>query len=182
MPWASDFLPHEIEDMKHKLSDIWKKKNKIYWIGTIGDGLFGNINQIDSFRMACVENDIIFIHNDPWINGLDSEKCSDLISTSFMSPAIVGQWQQDKGYIPCRIFISITNGQMGITNSLRTYELFEKKIVYNSDTYQLFYDAKKKLDTWNLEDQYELMDIIKEKHTYINRIHVLLDLLNMTTK
>ena len=41
--------------------------------------------------------------------------------------------------------------------------------------YQLFYDAKKRLETLKIEEIYELMDLVKEKHTYINRINTLLD-------
>ena len=68
---------------------------------------------------------------------------------------------------------------MGITNSERVNELFENKLVYNPDTYQLFYDAKKRLQTMNFLELFELMDLVKAKHTYINRIYTLLDFLNL---
>jgi hypothetical protein len=178
MPWASDLLPFEIDEMKKKLPNITKIR-AIHWIGTLVSGEFGNVDQVGPFKQACLENNIVFIHNDPWIKGLNRNECTKRISTSYLAPAIVGKWQLDNGYIPCRIFNNISCGQMGMTNSFRTYELFDYKILYNSDTYKLFYDAKNRLVTWTLEDQYELMDIVKEKHTYLNRIETLLNLFKL---
>ena len=100
-------------------------------------------------------------------------------ANSFLAPAIVGKWQGERGYIPCRIFINIAAGQLGVTNSRRVYELFDQKIVYNTDTYQLFSDALERLRTWSLEDQYALMDVVKNKHTYLNRIETILNFLRI---
>ena len=55
----------------------------------------------------------------------------------------------------------------------------KKKIVYNPDSYALFYDASERLRSVTLEDIYELMDIVKTKHTYINRVHTILDFLKV---
>ena len=176
MPWATDLLPDEIDQMKKNVTTL-KKEKKVYWIGTIGDGRFGNINQLTPFMKACKENEIEFIHIGPGNASL--EKSKELLSHSYLAPTIVGKWQQDKNYIPCRIFKNISYGQMGVTNSYRVYELFDKKIVYNADTYHLFYDAKRRLATLTLADIYELMDVVKNKHTYINRIHTLLDFLEI---
>ena len=180
-PWASDFLPYEIEKMK-KLVGKKIKENTIYWIGTIGGKLYGNEDQINEFKRACDENNIEFKHLDPWSKGRSRAECTRMLTSAYLSPAIVGKWQQENGYIPCRIFINICCGQMGVTNSYRVYELFEKKIVYNPDCYQLFYAAKKREAAWTLENQHELMDFIKENHTYINRIKTLLEFMSLTNK
>ncbi len=68
---------------------------------------------------------------------------------------------------------------MGVTNSRHVFELFENKIVYNPDTYQLFYDAKNKAETMTIDEQFELMDLVKTKHTYLNRVETLLNFLNL---
>lgn len=99
-----------------------------------------------------------------------------------MAPAIVGSWQKSVGYIPCRIFKNISYGQMGITNSQTVFDLFEGKIVYNSNTLKLFYEAEKKLKELNYEDIYKLMDFVKQNHTYLNRIKVLIDCLEYLQK
>lgn len=177
MPWGTDLLPHEIDTIKARLPQFLKK-SEVCWVGTIGGELFGNIHQISPFQRACAENNIQFKHN----THINPEEAQALISHSYMAPAIVGKWQQEVGYIPCRIFKNISYGHMGITNSETVYELFDKKIVYNPDTYQLFYDAKKRLETFTIEELYELMDVVKSKHTYINRIAVLLDFIDLVEK
>lgn len=175
MPWASHLFPHEIEHNKQNLVET-KKERAIYWIGTIGEGVFGNCTEINPFRAACQENNIAFIGVQPSGTGIDEERHQRLISLSYLAPAIVGEWQKRVGYIPCRIFKNISFGQLGVTNSYRVYELFERKIVYNPNPYELFYDAQARSNT---EEIYELMDFVKTKHTYINRIQTVLQFLNL---
>jgi hypothetical protein len=141
----------------------------------VGEGKFGNKEQLMPFIQACKENGIAFTVK----HYVPSDEHKKIIGSSFMAPAIVGKWQEEQGYIPCRIFKNISYGKMGVTNSRHVFELFEQKIVYNPDTYQLFYDAKTKLETMRLDELYELMDFVKLKHTYLNRIATLLDFLNL---
>jgi hypothetical protein len=176
MPWATDLLPDEIEALKDTLKDtlsLTTSTNQVFWIGTIGAGKFGNIDQLTPFRRACEENGISFIQKGT-ISRTDHIAC---IRSSYIAPAIVGAWQEEQGYIPCRLFKNISYGKMGVTNSRHAYELFEKKIVYNPDTYQLFYDAKERFKTLTLEEAIALMDFVKTKHTFVQRIQMLLDFL-----
>ncbi len=172
MPWATDLLPHEIDEIMLKIPHI-RKSSTVYWIGTIGGGYFGNEHQIDPFINACKENRCNFVRS----SNVSFEENKRLVLESYMAPAIVGEWQAKVGYIPCRIFKNISYGKMGITNSKRVFELFEGKVVYNSDTYALFSDAKKRLESMKIEDLYDLMNFVKTKHTYINRIQTLLTFL-----
>ena len=168
LPWATDLLPHEIDAMKKYA--LHKKDLAVNWIGTIGGGFFGNKNEIEGFKKACQENDIIFkgsMH-------IAADKNIELIQKSYLAPALQGAWQCEKGYIPCRIFKNISYGQWGITNNKTVYDLFEGKIIYNSDTYQLFYDAQAYIAHASIHELYELMDFVKNNHTYINRIETLL--------
>ncbi len=172
--WATDLLPHEINNIKQKVPQQLKKQKlsrTIYWVGTIGDGLFGNIHQLNPFKKACKEQNIAFEHR---INVGDEEH-QRLIQASYLAPTIVGGHQQKRGNVVCRIFKNISYGQLGVTNSQAIYELFKKKIVYNPNTYQLFFDAQKRLATITPENIYELMDYVRDHHTYINRIRTILD-------
>lgn len=174
MPWATDLLPHEIDAIKKEIPHMRRNKN-IWWVGTIGGGEFGNINQLEPFQKACAESRKRFrsaMHK-------SVEDTIKDIQHSYMAPAIVGAWQQKVGYIPCRIFKNISYGQMGVTNSRHVYELFKKKIVYNPDTYQLFYDAKKRTENMSQAELFELMDFVRDKHTYVNRIETLVSFLNL---
>jgi hypothetical protein len=177
MPWATDLLPNEIEEIKQQLPTIMKEKC-VYWIGTIGGGRFGNKTTLAPFIQACEENGIKFTQAGAATRVAGTDSIA-LTRVSYIAPAIVGEWQKSVGYIPCRIFKNISYGQMGVTNSKRVHELFEGKIVYNPDTHQLFYDAQKRLETTSLEDIYALMDIVKTKHTYLNRVQQLLDFVQL---
>ncbi|HEY2809983.1 MAG TPA: glycosyltransferase family A protein [Rhabdochlamydiaceae bacterium] len=173
MPWATDLLPYEIDAIKTSIpSQIVVQQAA--WVGTIGGGKFGNVDQLKPFIRACEENAIPFIAKQQ----MTREEHMQMLSSSYLAPAIVGQWQQEQGYIPCRIFKNISYGKMGITNSRHVWELFEKKIVYNPDTYQLFYDAQKKMETLTHKELFSLMDCVKTKHTYIQRGKLLLDFLH----
>jgi hypothetical protein len=168
LPWATDLLPYEIEACKASMTG--KKDYKVTWIGTIGGGFFGNRNEIMGFEKACQENNIFF---EKYTN-VSTDKNIELIQKSYLAPALQGAWQCEKGYIPCRIFKNISYGQWGITNNKTVYDLFDGRIIYNPDTYQLFYDAQDYIKVADINELYELMDFVKNNHTYINRIKTLL--------
>ena len=176
MPWATDLLPQEI-DANKPATPFNYQSNRIAWVGSIGGERFGNINEIAPFKAACHENEIYFDH----ACNRSVEDNIALVKNSYMAPTLVGTWQHEVGYVPCRIFKNISYGQFGLTNSPRVYELFEHKIVHNNDTRQLFYDAKTRLESLLLSELHGLMDFVKEKHTYINRINTLLDFISKTT-
>ena len=180
MPWATDLLPYEIESIKEKMLERSETKKKVVtFIGFVGGGSFGNSSNVEPFQRACEENGMPFVATGLYTSGIISiEENISSIYNSYMAPAIQGEWQCEKGYIPCRIFKNISYGALGITNSKTVWELFNKKIVYNADTYQLFFDACDRVNIITLEEQFELMDFVKEKHTYLNRIEHLLCFLN----
>ena len=177
MPWATDLLPHEIENNKKKITNIKKNKNATF-IGTITAGVpFDNNKQIEPFRRACREHGITFQQEGSCNRSMnDNIQC---VQQALLAPSLQGWWQCRQGYIPCRIFKNISYGAMPITNSKTVYDLFDKKIIYHADPYQLGLEAIKRLQTWTLEDQYALMDLVKEKHTYLNRIESLFQFFEM---
>jgi hypothetical protein len=174
MPWATDLLPDDIEKVKKNLPSV-PIINKVFWVGTVGEGTFGNRTELNPFIAACQENGLEFVQQ----THLEQQDHIQLIQQSYMAPTIAGSWQKSVDYVPCRIFKNVSYGKMGITNSRIVNELFEGRIVYNPDTRQLFYDAKKRMETLTLEEIYELMDFVKTKHTYINRIQLMLSFLEL---
>lgn len=172
MPWATDILPYQIEENKEIIKNI-EKENNIYYVGSIGGGIFGNIDQIIPFQDACKEYRLNFIN----LKNINFKDHVSYIQKSFCAPSIVGRWQQQVGYIPCRVLKNVSYGQYPVTNSREINNFFHGKAIYNEDTYQLVYDSKEQLPLISQEELLELMDFIKEKHTYINRIESLLDFL-----
>lgn len=169
MPWATDLLPYEIDEIKQTCTRN-KKQQMVNWVGTVGGGIFGNEPEIEGFKRGCSENNIAFRR----VVNVSIDETINLIKDSYMAPAIQGAWQCEKGYISCRIFKNISYGQWGITNNKTVYDLFKGKIIYNPDTYQLFYDAKTYINNTSVSELYELMDFVRDNHTYINRIEMLL--------
>lgn len=181
--WATDLLPEEIKE-----ENIDRKYEKcIYWCGSYDR----NSNPaLKKFIEEAERNGISFKINSPWNNPLSYEKVQELAMKSFMSPDIrcsrgdpnkvrlgeTGTCHKQIGYIPCRVLKAISYGLLGITNSKHVWELLDKKVVYNDDEGQLFYDALKEIN--NKELIREQMKIVKERHTYINRINDLLKVLH----
>jgi hypothetical protein len=174
-PWATDLLPFEIDQMKEKLKMHVPKKQACY-LGTISSGGPGeNASQILPFLNEADQNGFMIITNDPWSRPLSPSVYQQLTQDSLLAPAIQGREQLLRGYIPCRIFKNISYGCLGITNSPTVYELFGRKIVYDSNSETLFYKALGALKTHTMEAQFELMDFIRDHHTYIQRAEALLE-------
>ena len=179
--WATDLLPEEIKE-----ENIYIPKEKtIYWFGSANHT---NTHEIRLFYDECIKNDIKFITNNPWTNPKSFEEVQELTMKSYMSPDFrssgdpgkirlgeTGTCHKQIGYIACRMLKSISYGHLGITNSRHTYELLDKTVIYNENESQLFYDAQKQLNNYNLIK--EQMTIVREKHTYLNRIMDLLSVL-----
>ena len=180
MPWATDLLPHEIDEVKKQISTKKPKQNIATFVGSISQGHFGNKAQVNSFSAACKEHGITFQHGG--VNSRTMEENITLVQNALLAPALQGLWQCEKGYIPCRIFKNISYGALGLTNSKTVYELLDRKIVFNENPYHLCHDAFKKLQNWSIENQYELMDLVRDKHTYLNRIELLFSFFEMVTE
>lgn len=180
MPWATDLLPHEIDAVKEKLKTGITKNNLASFVGSMSTGIYGNKNQIQAFSRAVQEHGITFKHGG--VNSRSMEDNIRIVQEALLAPALQGSWQCEKGYIPCRIFKNISYGAIGITNSKTVYELFDKKIIYAANCYQLGKLSVQALKEWTIEKQFELMDIVRNEHTYIKRIEQLFSFFDMATK
>lgn len=169
--WMTDLLPSEIDENIEYVKKNFKKQRKVAcMVGSIlMDKKFGNINQIIKYLIECKKNNI----NYELYEHIYAEKHRELIRETLYTFTIVSKWQKEKEYIPCRIFKNISYGGFGITNSKIVYNLFNKKICYNENESELFYDSVKYINNIKLEEQIELMKEVKEKYTYINLINVI---------
>ncbi len=169
-PWATDLLPHEIDIDWASLS----RESASYWIGTIGDGQFGNIHELEGFRRACQERGVNFVPR----ASVARDTHIDLIQRSYLAPAITGTWQRSQGYVPCRIFKNISYGQLGMTNSEAVNDIFEGRLVVNPDTHQLFADGEEALRAPGAGARVrELMQTVRDTHTFVHRITTILEVL-----
>lgn len=182
--WATDLFPEQID-----FNDMYIPKEKYFFFaGTIGGGQGGpkdcltappeydNLVYLNPFIQACEENGIEFRYNCPWISPQTFEEQRAIIQKSYLAPDVRHRAFKEWGYIPCRTFKNISYGQLGITNSKPVYEFFDGNLIYNEDTYQLFFDAEKERE--NYEMIRSQMLFVKENHTYINRVKELLEVVN----
>ena len=176
MPWATDILPHEIDvNIVKLLKNEIQCNNKVNYVGILTD--WYHIPHWDEVKKFCNENNIEYQYS----SDISSEKNMEIIQTSLVAPAVQCDWQVAHGYIPCRIFKNISYGKMGLTNSKIVYELFSKKIFYHPDICELMkigLDFEKNDVEHKKEIVIPLMEYVKEKHTYLNRIQVIFDTFN----
>lgn len=171
-PWATDLLPDEI------ITDYEDNYSKLVsWVGTISAcEKFGNINQIAPVVESFTEKGYNFSNVDPWSEPVSNEKHRSLIKSSEVAPAIVGHWQKENDYIPCRIFKNITYGKIGMTNSVISSKIFGDSVLYGdgkdlAEKYlALSLDQKKKMFK-------ESASLVKNEHTFINRINSILEVM-----
>jgi hypothetical protein len=181
--WATDLLPNEIVE-----DNIYANRhNKIYWFGSSNHM---NTKEIAFFAEECTQHGIEFLVNDPWQNPLPFETVQEYTMKSFMAPDFrssgdprkialgeTGTCHKQNGYIACRLLKSISYGHLGITNSKHAYELLERTPIYNDDEKQLFHDALEHIKDYDLMKKQ--MSVVREKHTFLNRIADLLNVLAM---
>ena len=116
----------------------------------------------------------------PWASPISFEDNSRLVNESYISPTIQGPWQIENRYIPCRIFKNISYGHYGYTNSEAVNDIFEGSLIYDRDPVNLFNKIiEKKNDPNHINELKFLMNEVKEKHTYINRIKLIIECISV---
>ncbi len=170
--WATHLLPNQIN-----FDDIYfPRQNKIYFCGNLTpNGRCENLSSFMPFIYECEKNNIEFIHNDPFQKPLSSFEVEMRTKNSLLGVDIRGPEHLKNGYVPCRVFKSISFGHLGITNSQNVYEELEGNCIHNSDTAELFYDSFWMRFDYNFIKTSMLY--VKENHTYINRINSILKIL-----
>ena len=177
IPWATNLLPEEIDKNMNLVKRGVKYEISSYFCGSVWHT---NQKEIDSWKRICNKHDLKFICN----REKDEDIHQSSIRKSLIAPAIQGETQRESSnfyYIPCRIFKNISYGAMPITNNIGVYDFFKDYfILYDSDLESLF---KKSIDEREEEKKnplvykkkmLKLMNYVKNNHTYLNRIEMLI--------
>jgi hypothetical protein len=170
--WATDLLPYEIRENMAKAQLLNERSRSIHWVGTMArDSVHENASELNAFAMGAKLGGMnVYVHGADGTVSI-SENIR-LVQESYMAPAIVGPWQRDVGYIPCRIFKNISYGHFGVTNSEAVDWLFQGRLLrVNSDI--MFEYAQARLRKKSLDELHSLMNYVAENHTYLNRIEQL---------
>lgn len=180
MYWATDLLPEEIDNNIRDIN-INIPDREINFIGSV-------TNKWQQFYNVCIQNGLRFNHFGATFNIHSTQNVSitdnmRLIKRSFIAPALQDDEQVRKQYIPCRIFKNISYGKMGITNNRIVNELFDNRLIYETDLNELF---KKGIEFEENPKKQEiiigLMEYVRDNHTYVNRVNTIINYVNEYTK
>ena len=172
--WGTNLLPNEIEENIKNIELINNDKNEnCCHVGSLSGPWTKPWTLLANYFK---EYEIGFSH----YHNLSDIEHINVIQNSLFAPAVQFKWQVDKEYIPCRIFKNISYGKMGITNNKAVNNIFDNELIYDTDLKKLakkciiFDKLPKKL---KIEKIVKLMNIVKEKHTYVSKINYILDFL-----
>jgi len=165
--WATDLLPDEIDENDFCQFDSSKKH--INYVGSLYDeGLefaqeFGSIAHEQGKELRLYR-------------GVSDEDNRSLIRDSYICPDFRNYHHIKVGYIPCRIFKTISYGQIVGTNSINVKRVFGDYVVFGSDPKQLYENMVESFYNKKI-NMTEAISFIKNNHTYINRANTILKLL-----
>jgi len=170
--WATNLLPEEF-----KKEDMYLERERaIYFSGSISsNGVCENYSNWLPFLKACNENQVRFIHNDPWQNPISTQDVIANTQKSLLGIDIRGPEHLKQQLLTCRVFKNISYGHLGLTNSKAVYEELDGNCIYNENTEELFFDGIRNKDNYRLISSG--MKLVQENHTYVNRIGSLLSIL-----
>lgn len=166
--WGTDLLPHEIE--ANKPLKAFNSESRVFnYVGSLDTA---KVDSITNFVKACRENGIEY-HQYGGFSGGPVVSIADhvrLIKESYMTPAFQATGEIEHGWISDRLIKNISYGQMGITCSKFVNDFFGSRLIFNTDAYRLFYDAKERLQSMPVKELHDLMDEVAKNHTYLNGI------------
>lgn len=180
--WGTDIFPEDIQRNIDNLPEISKKINPsiFNFVGHMTEPWIIVYRACQSINMQFIKYGATFNQNHP--NNKSIEENINLIQTSSISPAFQQPLQLEIKYIPCRIFKNISYGRMGITNNPIVNELFDNRLIYSDNIIECmnkgfaFEKNPNKLTVVK-----DLMEYVRDNHTYIQRIESMKIFINKYT-
>jgi hypothetical protein len=176
--WATDLLPDEIESYQEILYD--KNKECVNYVGSLSNEYLQDFTQIIRLNGKLFKNygGYSGIRSSKTDFGfIDDDESIELIRKSYLNFDLRPQVHLDNGYIPCRIFKTLSYGCWIGTNSEKVLKFFDGRITANSDLISLYEQTEKASKVSTSEILKDNQNYISKKHTYINRINSLLSVL-----
>ena len=161
--WGSSI---EEKDFQKPVSFL---KNKLYFeffVGSIWNNELnqGNFEIIDEYRNLCKSKNVTFVH----CKHIPEKYYSSYIKYSRYGISIVGTWQKNHGYTPCRVFKAIASGKLGMINSNLSMKIYDY-ILGNNNLSKLI-ENYEELNEKKLFDLIEYQQNEIKKETYAAKI------------
>lgn len=120
MPWGTSLLAEEFMEPVFNGSS-----REVIFVGAVWSDQYqgkelGNEEAIEHLRTVCKANGLTFTHR----TQISENEMIDLTRSSRLAPTVVGNWQVEKGYMPCRSFKVASYGVAMVSNSGPVNELF----------------------------------------------------------
>lgn len=176
--WATDLLPHEIDQNEVVLYDDSKKN--VNYVGSISN------NYIQSMSSICKSNNRVFnnyggysgIRNNDNNGFMTDEENINLMRESYLNFDLRTEQHKNNGYIPCRIFKSMSYGCWIGTNSIKMNKFLGDRITTEDNLDELYVKTELALQSATKQILVDNQEYIKSNHTYLNRVQSLLSILN----
>lgn len=144
---------------------------RINYIGSIHhDNILPKFQQFAQSCRVCGKDVKVFSNV-----GFDENR--QFIKDTYISVDIRGDWHQQCGYIPCRIWKNLSYGKFIGINSPHTGKILDEFVAYNNNPQTLYFTTESQYANLTKQKMKQTMLYIKENHTYINRIENLLKIL-----
>lgn len=176
--WASDLLPDEIDNQTEVLYD--PNKTNINYIGTLSSEYTSNFVDVVKSNNKTFKNYGGYTgekSKDTSIGFVDEDKNISLAKDSYLNFDIRPQVHLDNGYIPCRIFKTMSYGCWIGTNSIKVEKFFEGRITTDTDLNILYKKTEEDCKNATKDILRDNMNYIKNHHTYINRAKALVNII-----
>jgi hypothetical protein len=178
--WGTDLFPEDIQKNIDNIDKIKEKRTENFlFVGSITEPWKQTLTYCSKNKIPFKQFGATF--NKTHYKNLTIKQNEESIQASIISPAFQDKLQIKDHYIPCRIFKNISYGRMGITNNLKVYELFDKKIVYANNINNAIEKGIEFENNYDKNKLIELMTHVKDNHTYIQRIESLKEFISKKT-
>lgn len=170
-PWATNLLPNEI-----RTDHIWpflESRKVVNYIGSTG-------HEDLPFRFKKFEKQLQEAGNKFHLySRVDDFSAQSLVESSRVSVDIRGSWHIERGYIPCRIWKSLSYGKFIGSNSPHLMNIFPHFIHVDPDESTLFGSTEDAYRAIKKSQMLEAVTWVKTNHTYVNRAKSILEILDL---
>lgn len=169
-PWATNLLPSEFP-IDFGSAQYNSNAKEINYVGSVShEDLPQRFSRFNS-GITDAHVKLKFFQN------ISEKNAQRLVVESRISVDVRGAWHKEIGYIPCRIWKSLSYGKFVGSNSPHMKEVFGDYIAYHDEEQELYNITQNDYKNTNLKKIMEFNSWIKSNHTYINRIKNLMKII-----
>ena len=178
LPWGTPVFQENFDSFNVKRQENQDE----YFVGSIWDNPEGqgNKTKLREYSRVLEEFGVSFkrIGGNRWgRKGVSEFKSRDYVRKSRLGAAIVGNWQAQNSYYPCRLFKAVSSGMPPISN-LDATRIFGDSLLFNPDVKVLTKMSLSEKPTDALARLTAASEIVRDHYTYSAMISRILRVTN----